>query len=88
MTLGTVLARGWQAPSSLAAYPQVPVGMDIAAATYRYNASLARFLRLTEMAVARRSKIRAAHRRYLRRIGMPLAPLPKGSKYRAKGRKP
>src|SRR6185295_17676209 len=63
-------------------------GTDIAAATYRYNASLARFLRLTEMAVARRSKIRAAHRRYLRRIGMPLAPLPKGSKYRAKGRKP
>ena len=81
MTLGTVLARGWQAPAA----PMV--GPDFAKATYRYNASLARFLRLTEMAVARRGKIRAAHRRYLRKIGMPLAPLPYAGKYRAKTRR-
>lgn len=87
MTLGTILANGWQAPKVVELYPQVPFGTDVAKATYKYNASLARFLRLTEMAVARRSKIRAAHRRYLRKIGMPLAPLPFASKYRAKGRR-
>lgn len=87
MTLGTVLAQGWQAPSGLAQFPQVPAGMGIAQATYKYNASLARFLRLTEMAVARRSKIRAAHRKWLRQAGMPLAPLPRASKYRTKGRR-
>jgi hypothetical protein len=37
--------------------------------------------------VARRSNLRAAHRRYLRRRGMPLAPLAAASKYRTKGRK-
>jgi hypothetical protein len=85
MTLAQILANGWQMPTWKIDANGMP--LNPAAATYKINASIARFTALTEMAVARRSKIRAAHRRWLRKTGQPLSPLPPSSKYRAKGRR-
>lgn len=81
MTLAQVLQQGWQAPAI------TTTSTDHAKVCYKIDHSVARFVALTDLFTVRRSKIRAAHRRYLRKIGMPLAPLPKASKYRTKGRR-
>lgn len=50
------------------------------------QASAARYALLPWVLEARASNLRAAGRRYRRKVGLPLAPLPVASKYRAKGR--
>lgn len=56
-------------------------------AAYRLLATAKRWESLHWAMVARVSNLRAAHRRYLRKRGMPLAPLAATSKYRTKGRR-
>lgn len=75
MTLAQILVKGWQQPR---------VELGTVRAAYKIETSVARFVALTELAVTRRSKIRAAHRRWLRKTGQPLTPLPVHCKYRAK----
>jgi hypothetical protein len=79
-TYAMVIDNGWQAPKVRATCTEVH-------AAYTAMRSAQRYSDLHWAMVARRSNLRAAHRRYLRRRGMPLAPLAAASKYRTKGRK-
>jgi len=77
MTFAQLVAQGWQAPAVA----------DGAQAAYKMQASAQRYANtVLTLANVRPSKIRAAHRRYLRKRGLPLTPLPVSAKYRAKGR--
>lgn len=73
MTLIAVLNKGWQAPKASNVHAK-----DV----YRYNTSVARFCALAQMLHTRKVDIRAAHRRSLRKAGLPLTPVV--NKYRAK----
>jgi len=71
MTFAQLCTNGWQAPKSENPY-------KIRASAQRYAKTV------IHCGTDRLRNIRAAHRRHLRRIGMPLAPLPVTAKYRAK----
>jgi len=76
MTFAQLCTAGWQAPKVDAGNPRANYKIETSAARYA-NAVLT-------LATDRPSKIRAAHRRYLRKRGLPLSPLPVSAKYRAK----
>lgn len=69
-TLAQVLAQGWIPPT----YRKPAQGLQ--AQAYTLQRSLARYMHLTTLKEERARNIRAAARRYNRKIGMPLARLP------------
>lgn len=77
MEITKVLALGHTKPRAKGAPAKV---------AYALQSSQARYALLPFVLLARASNLRAAARRYRRKIGMPLAPLPFASKYRTKGR--
>lgn len=77
MEITKVLALGHTAPK---------VQGNTAKVAYRVQASAARYALLPWVLEARACNLRAAARRYRRKAGLPLSPLPFASKYRAKGR--